>query len=114
LAGWAKGEAVGEILARLLERWRAAGVTPNPGAAEAELSAFESGNRVRLPEDLRQFLRVANGIPFSQLDGLARLRPVADFFRIVDRVPAPVVRATDLADPVRYYCFGDYNIEGSL
>jgi hypothetical protein len=78
------------------------------------LAAFESSNRVWLPEDLRLYLLTTNGIPFSQLDGLARLRPVADYFRIVDRVPAPMVRAADLADPERYYCFGDYNIEGSL
>lgn len=78
------------------------------------MSAFETGNRVRLPSDLRQFLRGANGIPFSELDGLARLRPVAEYFRIVDRIPAAPSKTADSGDPHGYYCFGDYNIEGSF
>lgn len=105
---------MGDLIARLLERWRAAGVTPNPGATEAELSAFESGLRVRLPEDLRAFLRVANGIPFSELDGLTRLRPLAEFFRIADRIPTARTETAGSEDTLRYYCFGDYNIEGSF
>lgn len=104
---------MGDLIARLLERWRAAGVTPNPGASEAEVSEFEVRNRVRLPDDLRQFLTAVNGIPFSELDGLARLRPVTEYFRIVDRVPTVLPRAADDDDPQQYYCFGDYNIEGS-
>ncbi len=105
---------VDDLISRLLERWRVAGVTPRKGAAEAELSAFEAGNRIRLPDDLRQFLRAVNGIPFSELDGLARLRPVADYCRIVDRIPAVLSQAAASDDPRRYYCFGDYNIEGSF
>jgi hypothetical protein len=88
------------------------GVVPNPGATEDELSAFETANHVQLPDDLRQFLQAVNGIPFSELDGLARLRPVAEYFRIVDRIPA-ASNAAELNDPQQYYCFGDYNIEGT-
>ena len=102
-----------ELVARLLERWRAAGVMPNPGATEDEVLGFEAANHVRLPDDMRQFLQVVNGIAFSELDGLARLRPVAEYFRIVDRIPA-ASKAADFDDPQRYYCFGDYNIEGSF
>ena len=89
-----------ELVARLLARWKAAGVAPNPGATEAAMAAFERKHGVRIPDDLRAFLALVNGIAFSELDGLARLRPVEEFFPIVD---AP-----------GYYCFGDYNIEGSL
>lgn len=103
-----------DVIARLMARWRAAGVKPNPPATEAALSAFESANRVRLPDDLRALLRAANGIPFSELDGLARLRPLAEFFRVVDRLPAARGHADGPADPERYYCFGDYNIEASF
>ncbi len=41
-------------------------------------------------------------------------RPVAEYFRIVDRIPAALTQAADSDDPQRYYCFGDYNIEGSF
>jgi|GEM_PF-3598360 len=108
------GASVSEPIAQLLARWRGAGVTPNPPATEAALSAFESANRVWLPDDLRLLLRAADGIPFSELDGLARLRPVAEFFRVVDRIPAARGRSDGPADPERYYCFGDYNIEASF
>jgi len=103
-----------EPVARLLTRWRAGGVKPNPPSTEAALSAFESANRVRLPDDLRALLRAADGIPFSELDGLSRLRPLAEFFQVVDRFPAARGHAAGPADPERYYCFGDYNIEGSF
>ena len=103
-----------ELCAKLLERWRVLGVTPNLGATEADISVFESANQVRLPEDLRVFLRIVNGIPFSGLDGLTRLRPLAEYFRIVDRFPAVHGHVAGPADSERYYCFGDYNIEGSF
>lgn len=103
-----------ELIAQLMERWRVEGVAPNPGASEAELSVFETVERVRLPNDLRRFLQAANGIPFSELDGLARLRPIVEYFRIVDRIPAPSTSGVDPDDLRRWYCFGDYNIEASF
>jgi hypothetical protein len=91
---------VKELVDRLLSRWKAAGVAWNLGATEAAITAFERQHGVHLPNDLRTFLGLVNGIPFSELDGLARLRPVEEFF------PLP--------DAPGYYCFADYNIEGSL
>jgi hypothetical protein len=105
---------VEELVARLLKRWRAAGVKPELGATASDLAAFESCHRVRLPSDLRLFLSVANGIGFYELDGLARLRPVGEYVRILDRVPEPLVRSGDSPNSEPYFCFGDYNIEGSL
>ena len=100
-----------ELIVRLLARWREVGVAPNLGATEDELLAFQDTNHIQLPDDLRQVLQAVNGIPFSELDGLARLRPVAEFFRIVDRIPEASSKSNE---PERYYCFGDYNIEGSF
>ncbi len=45
---------------------------------------------------------------------MARQRQVADYFCIVDRIPAAMSQTAEPDEPQLYYCFGDYNIEGSF
>lgn len=73
--------AIGEDIVR---QWRLDHVAAAPGASDADVQAFERSRGVRLPEDFRQYLQLADGTG-GQMDGdqyrfwsLQEIRPVAE------------------------------------
>src|SRR5690348_12658675 len=54
----------------------------NPGASEDDLRAFEKKFSVSLPDDMRRYLTLFNGMPENKMDGLTRFWPVEDIFPI--------------------------------
>jgi hypothetical protein len=99
-----------ELIGKLLDRWRAAGVNFKAGATIAEVEEFESQHRVRLPSDLRLFLLTANGMPDFEMDELTHINSLQEYRPMVSQVP----RHTSVPDEGDYFCIGHYNIEGSF
>ena len=99
-----------ELVGRLLDRWRVAGVSFNPGAHLSEVGEFERLHHVKLPLDLRVFVLMVDGMPYNEMDELTHISSLREYRRIISRVP----RHSEVPDADDYFCFGDYNIEGSF
>jgi len=99
-----------ELVGRLLDRWRARGVTFNIGASPSDIAEFEGLHDVKLPADLRLFLLTANGMPFNEMDELTHINSLQHYRQILSLVPTH----SNVPDAAAYFCFGDYNIEGSF
>ena len=57
-----------QLLDALVAHWSSAGVKPNRGATEEQISALEKRAGVRLPADFRDYLLVVNGMPEDSVD----------------------------------------------
>ncbi len=103
-----------DLISSLLRRWTVDSIKWQPGVTSEQLLAFERRNRVALPDDLRAYLRRANGIGRDELDGLARLWPLDEYVRVIDFIGTERASVQGLSDPETFFCFGDYNVEGSI
>ncbi|HEY3838826.1 MAG TPA: SMI1/KNR4 family protein [Bryobacteraceae bacterium] len=99
------------------ERWQAAGVTARPGAAAADINAFERRNGVCLPADVRAFYAEADGMPSGTWDEeLLSFWPLAE----VGSVPALLAGCRGIPDyggieaslpeAGSYFVFADHSI----
>ncbi|MBA3315577.1 MAG: SMI1/KNR4 family protein [Planctomycetota bacterium] len=58
-----------ELGQRLKARWIAEELQPRPGVSVDDLDAFETTHGIRLPDDLRNYLRIVNGTgKYSEMD----------------------------------------------
>jgi hypothetical protein len=82
-----------ELSHQLIRQWRDENVPLNPGATEAELSAFENRLGLTLPEDFRYFYSLANGMADYEADNhffsLWSLTRISDEL-VVDQTVAPI------------------------
>ncbi len=99
-----------ELVGRLLDRWRLAGVSFNPAATLSDVEEFERLHQVKLPLDLRVFVLKVDGMPYNEMDELTHICSLRHYSRIISRVP----RHSAVPDADDYFCFGDYNIGGSF
>jgi hypothetical protein len=99
------------------KQWRAAGIDPRPGAAAADLDAFERRHGVRLPSDVRAFYAEADGMPPGAWD-----KELLSFWPLAEVGPVPVLLAgcrgipdyggieASLPDAASYFVFADHSI----
>ena len=73
------------LLSELRDRWASADLSPSPVATDADISRFCSRNAVSLPDSAVAYCHILNGIPDTQLDGLARLWPLTEWQRLTER-----------------------------
>ena len=71
------------IADQLAAAWSGLNVSIRPGASESEVSAFELKHNVVLPEDLRQYFKVCDGMDPTEMDpqSLFRFWPLAELHR---------------------------------
>src|SRR5262245_11195542 len=72
---------VDDIVSRLIAIWAAEGLRVRGGVSDEQLSAFEARFGVRLPSDMRQYLRRVDGMETGDLCMWmqARLWPLNEF-----------------------------------
>ncbi|MCS6851673.1 MAG: SMI1/KNR4 family protein [Gemmataceae bacterium] len=97
--------------------WQAAGVTPRPGAAAADLDAFERRHGVRLPPEVRAFYAEADGMPSG-----AWHEELLSFWPLAEVGPVPLLLAgcrgvpdyggieASSPDAASYFVFADHSI----
>ena len=96
------------VLMRLANHWRTHGASPDSGAPEAEIAAFEVRHGVQLPPELREY--------FATLNRLAHGRDDMDnetigFWRLADVAPvAEEAPDAGVARADRCFVIADYLI----
>jgi hypothetical protein len=73
----------------VLSRWHAAGVRVNPGASEIELARLEAFIGMKLPQDVREYFVLMNGMP----DGATTDEGLLGFWPIERIVTEPQLNA---------------------
>lgn len=93
---------------RLRARWLAQGMIVRPGATLAEIASFEARHSVLLPQDLRSFLQVVNGIGrYTDMDdGLFCFWSIEEFTSLNEEFPD----ATSFEEPAAYFLFADHSL----
>ncbi len=104
------------LLDRLLEKWKAGGVSPRPPLHPQAVGAFEDHFGVRLPPDFREYLAVCDGMSNGEMDDdlfsfweLSRIQPLPAY------LPGPTYheyRAFPGASA--FFCFVDWSIEADV
>jgi hypothetical protein len=101
---------MGTLAERARDFWSGVGVPIRPGASPEMLAAFEQQHLVRLPEDVRAFLRTVNGFEEREWD--------EDLFewRCLDRWE--LLEESELEAPPgsagRWFVITDWNLDGFL
>ena len=57
-----------KVIERIVLKWRADGVGPNPGASQETLGRLERQVGATLPDDVRLFFSLADGMPDGETD----------------------------------------------
>ena len=70
--------------ATLKALWLSEGVQPNEELKQSILSEFEAQWGVQIPVDLGDYLLTVNGLPPTELHGLARLWSLQEYRRVID------------------------------
>lgn len=72
------------LLDQLRQRWLSDGRNISHPATAAQIAVFMADNCVPLSPSLRHYFLKVNGLADNDLDGLARLWPLAEFRRLTD------------------------------
>jgi SMI1 / KNR4 family (SUKH-1) len=96
------------IAETLKQFWLRQGIKLRPGATEEELTAFKAKYKIRLPQDLREYLATVDGFDGSEhwmtdnevitFLGLDEMKPLCEYW-------SPTV-----ADSHSYFVFADYSL----
>lgn len=105
-----------DTLSRLLSHWRSAGVKLRPPASLQEIEAFERRAGVRLPNDMRDYLLLADGMEEFDMDAdlfsfwqLSRIVPISVL------LPEPHYEAyRNVPDAHHCFCFADWSINADV
>jgi hypothetical protein len=100
---------------RVRKRWKDAAITASAGASTADISAFERGHQVTLPEDVRRYFTTLNGTGNDMDNDTYRFWPLAEV-KPVYEVLAPS-RGFEYPDRYAYpdcFAFADYMISSWL
>ncbi|MFO0808902.1 MAG: SMI1/KNR4 family protein [Gemmataceae bacterium] len=99
------------------KRWQAAGIAPRPGAAAADIDAFERRHGVRLPAEVREFYAHVDGMPPGAWDEdllsfwpLAEVGPVPALLSGCRGIPDYGGIERSLPDAGSYFVFADHSI----
>jgi hypothetical protein len=93
---------------RLKAHWLAQGLTVRPGVTPKAIASFEARYSVLLPNDLREYLQVANGTGRNTNvdDKLFCFWSIEEFTPLTEKYPD----ATCFEEPSAHFLFADHSI----
>ena len=98
------------IVESLRSNWLSRGIKINPGVSKATLQLFESKYKVMLPDDLREYFLLVNGMDANSTDeDLIRFWPLEEVKSISEGASAYSDQSY-LPDPGSIFLFADYCI----
>ena len=93
---------------RLTVHWLAQGLSVRPGVTPEAIALFEARRSVLFPDDLREYLEMANGTGrYTDMDdNLFRFWSIEEFTPLREEYPD----ATCFEEPAAYFLFADHSI----
>lgn len=93
---------------RLKAYWISFGARVGSGASPEAIEAFETRNGVQLPDDLRDYFLVVNGLEEGEWD-----EEMTEWYSLVrwERLTETGWNSDGIQDPESYFLFADYSLD---
>jgi hypothetical protein len=106
-----------DTLESIKSRWASFGISIPPGLDDGQLRAFESRHRVQLPEAMRSFYRLMDGMPAGCMDEAAiAIWPLSQVASVPEKltsfrgIPDYGCIEDTLLDASSWFAFADHSV----